>query len=401
MAFFLLLPPVFVAFPQRESTLLISSPPTLAPCCTMFSFAVLVLAAASANAHSFSRVRRHHVPRTQPVGWATGYLEVYEVYHERYTAIGCENKHNTTFFDSCCHPLLATETLAKNRPACCAVGATVACPGTAASSTAALVSKPSAPPTKTSAPALASKPSAPAPAKPAKASTAAAPASTADEEECEDEDDGNTDGDNTDDEECEDDEDNGNDDGDDDGEECEDDGEEDASAAATSTKVAATSHTAVVPTSAKNTPTTSSTHTTPTTTSTPPKTTSTAKAVATPEPTTTSTAATSSKTSTGDFITGGFGTWFYQGGNAGACGKVHKDSDFVVALDTKMYAKGINCGRTIRLTNLSNGKTADGLVADECPTCRNGQSVDMSVKMFESLAALSVGEFSVKYEFLN
>ncbi|KAJ7940580.1 RlpA-like double-psi beta-barrel-protein domain-containing protein-containing protein [Mycena leptocephala] len=332
----------------------------------MLSFVVLALAAASASAHSFSHLRRHHVPRTQPpAGWATNYLEVYDVYHERYTAIGCENKHNSTFFDFCCHPLLATETVAKNRPACCAVGATAACPGTPSSS------------------------------------SVAAPASTgsAGDEECDDEGDSSSDDDdNTDDEEdCQDEDDNNNNDNSDDGEDDCDDGEE-SSAPATPTKVATTSHAAVVTTSTHTTtPTTTSVHTTPTTTSThtTPKTTST-----TVKATTTSTAASSDKTSS-SFFTGGFGTWFTQNGVAGACGKVHKDTDFVVALQTKTYAKGANCGRTIRVTNLSNGKTVDGLVADECPTCTNSDCVDMSLKMFESLAALSVGEFDIKWQFLD
>jgi hypothetical protein len=51
----------------------------------MFSLVVLVLAVASAGAHSFSPVRRHHVPRTlPPKGWQTGYLEDYNKYHTRY-----------------------------------------------------------------------------------------------------------------------------------------------------------------------------------------------------------------------------------------------------------------------------------------------------------------------------
>ncbi|KAF7352717.1 Barwin-like endoglucanase [Mycena venus] len=116
----------------------------------MLSFVVLALAAASASAHSMTRVRHHHVPRAQPpAGWATSYLEAYDVYHMRYEAIGCGNKHGTSFFDMCCHPLLATETVKKNRPACCAVGATVACPGTVASSAAAPAKTPAKAPAKT------------------------------------------------------------------------------------------------------------------------------------------------------------------------------------------------------------------------------------------------------------
>jgi hypothetical protein len=375
----------------------------------MFSFAVLALAAASASAHSISHFRRHHVPRTQPpAGWATSYLEVYDVYHTRYQAIGCENKHNTTFFDFCCHPLLATETVAKNRPACCAVGATAACPGTAPSSAAA--------PAKTPAKATVVPP---APAKtPAKTTVAPpAPAKTTaaqddGDEDCDDEDEGdNNDTTGDDDEDCDDEDDNNSNDQDnsDDGEDCdEDEGESTTHAAPTSTKVAPTtsSHAAAPPaTSPHTTPTTSSTHTTPKETTTT-KETTTAKAAtthttptSTPAPTTS--ASTGDKSSSGSFILGGFGTWFMQNGVAGACGKVHKDSDFVVALETKTYANGINCGRTIQLCDVSNNKCVNGLVADECPTCTNAQSVDMSQGMFTELAALSVGEFKIQWKFVN
>ncbi|KAJ7685242.1 hypothetical protein DFH06DRAFT_1157930 [Mycena polygramma] len=324
----------------------------------MFSFAVLALAAASANAHSFSHVRRHHVPRSlAPAGWATSYLETYDAYHSRYMGLHCESKHNTTFFDTCCHPLLATETVAKNRPACCAAGATVPCPGASSSSVAAAHTSPS--------------------------SSAAHPKSTAadnDDEDCDDEDDENTDDE-------------------DDEEECEDEGEEDASTMPT--KVPATSH---IVKASTHTPTTSIETTTTAkaaTTHTTPKAVSTPKTTTTPEATSILTAATSAKTATGDFITGGFGTWFTQNGVAGACGKVHRDTDFVVALQTEKYAHGANCGRMIRVTDLTTGKTVDGLVADECPTCDNTACVDMSLGMFKAFTSLSVGMFKIKYQFLD
>ena len=33
-------------------------------------------------------------------------LQNYDAYHGRYMDWGCENQHNTTFFEKCCHPLL-------------------------------------------------------------------------------------------------------------------------------------------------------------------------------------------------------------------------------------------------------------------------------------------------------
>jgi hypothetical protein len=330
----------------------------------MFSFAsstVLALALASASAHSISHVRRHHVPRaTPPEGWATGYLEVYDVYHARYIAIGCENKHNTSFFNFCCHPLLATETVEANRPACCAVGATAACPG--ASSSAVAVPKTTAAP-------------------PAPATTAPADDND-DDDDCDDDEDG-------------DDEDNG-DDGDE--EECDgDDGDE--SSTVESTHAAVTTSTPKVTLAAPKMTTSAKPAPAPTTSTTPkpaPTTSTTAKA------TPTTTAATSTKTSSASsFILGGFGTWFTQNGVAGACGTVHKDTDFVVALQTAKYANGANCGRKIQIINLANGKSATAVVADECPTCTNQECVDMSVSLFESLSTLSTGEIDIKWQYLD
>lgn len=47
------------------------------------------------------------VPVAVPATWETAFLEPYTTYHDRYLALGCDLKHNSTFFDQCCHPLLA------------------------------------------------------------------------------------------------------------------------------------------------------------------------------------------------------------------------------------------------------------------------------------------------------
>lgn len=85
-------------------------------------FQVAKLAAFALTASSVSALV---VPRAAPpAGWSTDYLEVmpfcpllpsstetfsmqdYDVYHTRYLALGCQDKHGTEFFDLCCHPLL-------------------------------------------------------------------------------------------------------------------------------------------------------------------------------------------------------------------------------------------------------------------------------------------------------
>ncbi|KAJ7826699.1 hypothetical protein B0H14DRAFT_2158537, partial [Mycena olivaceomarginata] len=67
----------------------------------------------------------------------------------------------------------------------------------------------------------------------------------------------------------------------------------------------------------------------------------------------------------------------------------HEDTNLVVALQTNMYDNGTHCGQSITIT--ANGKVATALVADECPTCINTNSVDMSEVMFQKFGDLSVG----------
>ncbi|CAK5277397.1 unnamed protein product [Mycena citricolor] len=406
----------------------------------MFALAsstVLALALLS-SAHSMDHMRHARAAMsrraTPPPGWAFGYLEDYNTYHDRYMAIGCENKHSSPFFDFCCHPMLSTETVEKNRNACCAVNATVACPGTSPSTSAVTVVPTSTAAVAKSSTAAVAKSSTAAVAKSstaavAKASTAALATSSAassagdDGEDC---DDGGDDSGSAED---------GNDG---DLEDCDDGSGSDASSSTHEVSsipspqaTSSTTHATTTHTSSKDT--TTSTHTTtqatqpvqavapdPSTTSTKPAAPTTTHQVAptttttkstpttTPTPTTTTTTA-SNPTSTGQVFTGGHGTWFTQNGVAGgqifvsnassvlsligsaACGTVHKDSDLIVALDTAMYKNGDNCGRKIQITNLANGQTVDATVADECPTCDNNTSVDMSEAVFTKLAALSVG----------
>ncbi|KAF8509255.1 hypothetical protein JB92DRAFT_3083789 [Gautieria morchelliformis] len=80
----------------------------------MLSFAVLALAAFASSANALV------VPRsTPPPGYAVGYLEDYTTYHTRYLALNCQGQHGTSFFDDCCHPMLATENLQANRKPYC------------------------------------------------------------------------------------------------------------------------------------------------------------------------------------------------------------------------------------------------------------------------------------------
>jgi hypothetical protein len=106
-------------------------------------------------------------------------------------------------------------------------------------------------------------------------------------------------------------------------------------------------------------------------------------------------------TAESEVFTGGYATYFYQNGVAGACGTVHSDYDWIVALDQEKYGnsgeRSQYCGRTVSVT--ANGKTLKATVADDCPTCDNGNSLDMSVGFFEQFYSLNVGIFSMEWQF--
>ncbi|KAF8823217.1 hypothetical protein HHX47_DHR10000371 [Lentinula edodes] len=114
--------------------------------------------------------------------------------------------------------------------------------------------------------------------------------------------------------------------------------------------------------------------------------------------TSTDTAATTASTtsSSGTTYTGGYATYFYQEGVAGACGTVHSDSDLIVAVDEDMYSSDL-CGKTVVITNVASGATVTATVADECPGCATSTSLDLSVAAFEALSDLSVGTFAITW----
>ncbi|KAG2078250.1 barwin-like endoglucanase [Suillus decipiens] len=119
-------------------------------------------------------------------------------------------------------------------------------------------------------------------------------------------------------------------------------------------------------------------------------------------PTSTSTPSTGSSDSSLNY--GGFGTYFYQNGVAGACGTVHSDSDFICAMDQSRYGNsgGVSslCGKQVRITNQDNGNTITVTVADDCPTCQNANSIDLSVAAFQALDSLSVGDIPIVWSFV-
>ncbi|KAG8686891.1 hypothetical protein FRC11_008179 [Ceratobasidium sp. 423] len=101
---------------------------------------------------------------------------------------------------------------------------------------------------------------------------------------------------------------------------------------------------------------------------------------------------------------GGHGTYFYQNGVAGACGNVHSDSDYIVAVDYRRYGdlskQSDLCGKKVLVTNTKNGKSVTCTVADACPTCDNSNSLDLSEGAFKALDDLSAGLIPITYTVL-
>jgi rare lipoprotein A (peptidoglycan hydrolase) len=59
------------------------------------------------------------------------------------------------------------------------------------------------------------------------------------------------------------------------------------------------------------------------------------------------------------------------------------------------------CGQQLQVTNTATGASVVVIVADECPTCNNAQSLDLSKAAFEALADLSVGMINIEYKVLT
>lgn len=57
----------------------------------------------------------------------------------------------------------------------------------------------------------------------------------------------------------------------------------------------------------------------------------------------------------------------------------------ICALPEPNYANGANCGKMIRITRVSTGKSLEVKVADLCPTCENETSVDLSTGAYAAL----------------
>ncbi|KAI8444508.1 RlpA-like double-psi beta-barrel-protein domain-containing protein-containing protein, partial [Phakopsora pachyrhizi] len=94
------------------------------------------------------------------------------------------------------------------------------------------------------------------------------------------------------------------------------------------------------------------------------------------------------------------GTFFYQGGAAGACGTVNSDSTPLVALPTSMYEGGKHCGKSVMIKNTANGKTVQAKVMDMCPGCPTATSLDLSVGAYDQIGDQATGVLPIVWGFM-
>jgi rare lipoprotein A (peptidoglycan hydrolase) len=59
--------------------------------------------------------------------------------------------------------------------------------------------------------------------------------------------------------------------------------------------------------------------------------------------------------------------------------------------DSALYSESI-CGKSVSITNTQTGQSITVVVADECPTCENANSIDLSHTAFGALTDSNFAE---------
>ena len=59
------------------------------------------------------------------------------------------------------------------------------------------------------------------------------------------------------------------------------------------------------------------------------------------------------------------------------------------------------CGKKVEIINTKNGKSVVVIVADDCPTCTNSNSIDLSTGAFNQIATPEEGQVPIKWRFVS
>ncbi|KAH0835575.1 hypothetical protein J3R83DRAFT_9280 [Lanmaoa asiatica] len=55
------------------------------------------------------------------------------------------------------------------------------------------------------------------------------------------------------------------------------------------------------------------------------------------------------------------------------------------------------CGKQVQITNVKNGQKVTVTIADDCPTCDNENSIDLSVGAFQAISDLGAGKIPSQF----
>ncbi|MFD7615985.1 hypothetical protein [Streptomyces sp. NPDC059802] len=98
----------------------------------------------------------------------------------------------------------------------------------------------------------------------------------------------------------------------------------------------------------------------------------------------------------------GAASYFSPDGVPGACGQVIRDSDFVVALDHRMFGSGSaqssQCGRKVVVTH--NGRSITATVLDANPTS-DMYGLDLTRAAYQELASLDEETIDITWRFVE
>lgn len=119
--------------------------------------------------------------------------------------------------------------------------------------------------------------------------------------------------------------------------------------------------------------------------------------------TSSSTAASSTTSSTSsNTVYSGDGTFYEVGASTGACGQMHYDSEYVIAIGKGLYDSKAGsdhvseyCGKKINAHY--QGKSVQVTVVDRCEGCSD-TSIDFSPSAFQQLASESAGRIAITWE---
>ncbi|KAI9260876.1 RlpA-like double-psi beta-barrel-protein domain-containing protein-containing protein [Helicostylum pulchrum] len=98
----------------------------------------------------------------------------------------------------------------------------------------------------------------------------------------------------------------------------------------------------------------------------------------------------------------GTGTFYDLETRTGTCGKQHRNTEMVAALNAEQMgdsnSSNQNCGKEIEVVG-PNGKTITVTVVDSCKTCESG-GLDLSPAAYEELGDFSHGSIPIKWKFM-